>query len=65
MMRTGELPVAFVDEWDENCLTSSRLAGWIETLAPFYEDPTLRREVLDKLSLDYWWSKIVATYDRA
>ncbi len=59
-----QLPVAFVEEWNEECLTPSRLTTWIETLSPHYEDPELRRRVLDKLSLDYWWSKIVTTYDR-
>lgn len=60
-----QLPVAFVEDWNEDCLTPSRLSNWVEALSPFYEDPALRRTVLHKLSLHYWWSKIIATYDRA
>lgn len=60
-----QLPVAFVEEWDEKCLTRARLSKWIEILSPYYEVPALRRDVLDKLSLDYWWSKMSAMYDDA
>ena len=55
-----QLPVAFVEDWDEDCLSLERLSNWIDTLSPFYEDPTLRAETLNKLSLDYWWSNITA-----
>ncbi len=59
-----QLPVAFVEEWDADCLTPSRLSEWVENLSPYYEVPAFRRDALDRLSLDFWWSKIVATYDR-
>ncbi len=60
-----QLPVAFVEDWDEKCLTPSRLSKWIEVLSPYYEVPALRRNVLDKLSLDYWWSNVGAMCDGA
>jgi hypothetical protein len=53
-----DLPVAFVDNWDEDSISEEKLIYWMETLRPFYEKPELRKEVLHKLSMGYWWRRI-------
>jgi hypothetical protein len=55
-----ELPVAFVQEWSPDCLSPSQLQEWREQLAPFYEEDALRAQVAYKLSIDFWWSRIIA-----
>lgn len=54
----SQLPVAIVDGWDEHSLSEDRLHAWIDTLAPYYDDPKLRYDVLERLQLDYWWKQI-------
>ncbi|MBE9548549.1 MAG: hypothetical protein IMF09_04005 [Proteobacteria bacterium] len=55
----SQLPVAFVDEWNEECLSLDKMHEWIEDLAPYFEDDDLRIQTLHRLSLDYWWNRIV------
>lgn len=55
----SNLPVAFVDEWNKDCLSKDKLLQWIYELSPYYEDPELRSQTLERLSLDYWWNKII------
>lgn len=54
-----DLPVAFVESWDTDALSRDRLAKWHSDLASHFDDPDLRREVLRRLSGDYWWGKVV------
>jgi len=54
----AQLPVAFVDDWDEDAVSSDMLRKWREELLPYYDDPALRSQVMHKLSLNYWWEKI-------
>lgn len=54
------LPVVFVDDWNDDCLSLRKLALWRDRLAPFFDDPVLRAAVVEKLSLDFWWQKIQA-----
>lgn len=54
----SQLPVVIIDEWNDSNLNVENLQRWVKELSPFYDDPTLRSEVLDKLSLNYWWKKI-------
>ncbi len=49
-------PVAFVDDWTPESLSQEKLDGWLKELRPFYEDPEKRKEVLNMLTLDYWWN---------
>ena len=58
-----QLPVALIEEWSIECLNESNMRRWIKELAPFYENPVLRRETLRKLSLDFWWQKILDARD--
>jgi len=57
-----QLPVAFVERWDEYCLSHDRLQDWRARLSPYYDDVQLRLDVLEKLSLDYWWNRIMDTW---
>jgi hypothetical protein len=58
----SELPVAFVDDWDEKYLSEARLGAWIEELAPYFELHQLRAQTAYRLSLDYWWAKVESKY---
>lgn len=51
-------PVVFIDDWTPESLSQEKLDGWLEELRPFYEDPVKRKEVLNMLTLDYWWNII-------
>jgi GR25 family glycosyltransferase involved in LPS biosynthesis/tetratricopeptide (TPR) repeat protein len=54
----SKFPVVFVDDWTKESITQEKLDGWLQELRPYYEDPIKRKEVLHKLSLEYWWSTI-------
>ena len=53
------LPVAFVDDWTTDAICTKRLARWRQDLSPFFDQPALRRSVLKRLSLDYWWDYVL------
>lgn len=52
------LPVAWVDDWTPASVGPDKLERWVDELAPSYEEPALRRQVLGRLSLGHWWRKI-------
>jgi len=59
----SQLPVVIVDAWDDGCLSLEKLHGWVDAYAPHYDNDKLRAMVLHRLSIDYWWDKIIrATY---
>tara|TARA_B100001057_G_C22863703_1_gene955620 strand:- start:685 stop:1662 length:978 start_codon:yes stop_codon:yes gene_type:complete len=53
-----EYPVVWIDWFYFDSITQEKLNTWLEELRPHYEDPTLRCELLHKLSLNHWISKI-------
>ena len=55
----SQLPVAFVDDWNDECLSLEKLHDWREKLAPYYDRGDRRAETLYRLSLDYWWKQIM------
>jgi hypothetical protein len=57
----ARLPVAFVDDWDESCLSGDILRDWVRRLAPQFEAGAARLSLLDRLGIDYWWDQIDAT----
>lgn len=59
----AHLPVVFVDDWSSNVITLEKLARWKEQYRPFFDQPGLRRSTLKRLSLDYWWSYVLACGD--
>ena len=56
----AHLPVVVVDDWRADALSPDRLARWRDALVPWFDEPALRREVLHRLSADYWWRIIAA-----
>jgi len=61
----AQLPVAFVDEWDSECLNEEILQNWVEDLAPYYDNDVVRAITLKRLSLDYWWNKVMEVYEKS
>jgi hypothetical protein len=58
------LPVAFVDDWTEESLNEEKLAAWLAELGPEYDEPQRRRKVLFRLSVDFWWNRVLQYKDR-
>jgi len=56
----SQLPVAFVDDWQSNSLTTEKLLAWREALAPYQDTPALRAQTVTRLGLAYWWNQIKA-----
>ncbi len=54
----SNLPVVFVNDWNENELCEYKLSLWLENLRCYYENIDLRKETLYKLSDKYWWNYI-------
>ena len=55
-----QLPVVFIDDWNEEAISETNLAKWESELAPFFNDPDMRYQVLQKLGLQFWWNTIVS-----
>ena len=55
-----QLPVAFVERWAAGEITREKLSAWRREIAPAHDNPASRRDILNRLSLDYWWAKIQA-----
>jgi hypothetical protein len=53
-----QLPVVFVDAFDNETVNIQNLEDWRGALAKYYEDPVLRNEVVRRLMAKYWWDKI-------
>lgn len=56
----ARLPDVVVADWHEGALCPAKLARWHAALRPWFDDPDARREVLHRLSGDYWWRLIAA-----
>lgn len=54
------LPVAVVADWTAPEITPERLSQWKADLAPMFDSPDLRAQVMQRLGLDYWWQGIAA-----
>jgi hypothetical protein len=53
-----DLPVVVVDEFDEKHLTQDNFDKWWDDLSPYYHNKDKRKEVLYKLSTEYWINHI-------
>lgn len=51
------LPVAFVQDWTEQSLSTPILREWYQKLRPHFDEFQQRREVLHRLSTNYWWNR--------
>jgi hypothetical protein len=58
-----DLPVVFIDNWEPDQITPSKLTAWRENLLPYFTDPEKRAKVLDKLMTKYWWDKVMKTLE--
>lgn len=56
----GRLPVAMVPGWQADAIDAATLAGWRSRYAPAHDDPPRRADVVERLTLDYWWRRIEA-----
>lgn len=54
-----QLPLVIVNDWNSRCVTSTLLDQWATALSPLYESLSVRRQVLLRLGLDYWWAQIL------
>jgi len=48
------LPVVYVEDWDRLDLSIDVLRSWLERLSPHFDQPELRRAVLEQLSMGHW-----------
>jgi len=53
----SDFPVVIIDDWTPDAITPEKLARWHEELAPQYSTAKTSDAILEKLGLDYWWSK--------
>lgn len=51
----ARLPVVMVDDWTADALSAEALQNWRNALSPWFDNPTMRNEVLYRLSINYWW----------
>ena len=54
----AQLPCVIIDAWTADALSESKLAAWWQELRGYYETAAGRQSVLQKLTLDYWWTII-------
>lgn len=52
------LPIAYVDDWNEDAITIEKLYTWQKELSPFFDDEKLFETWNFKLYNDYWITKI-------
>lgn len=52
------LPVVFVDDWSADALTLDKLELWKNDRLQIFDDTAQRANVLERLSLEYWWDYI-------
>ena len=60
-----QLPVVLLQDWRAELLSPENLRRWQEQLAPWFDDPDRRAEVLHRLSGDYWWQWICSAQPMA
>ena len=55
----SELPCVIIDDWTLDCLSPEKLMQWAKKLDPLFDEPASKENLYKKLSLDYWWTKIL------
>ena len=56
------LPVVYINNWQTLELNPETLRAWLEALSPQFDQPDLRRAVLDQLSMGYWLQHIKSAH---
>ena len=54
----NRFPIVFIDEWNENTITNDKLNEWFNKYKIYNIDNMKRKEVLNMLTLNYWWDII-------
>jgi len=54
----SEFPIVIVENWNNNTINISNLIEWRNKYSKYYDNPTLRKEWIYKLYLNYWKNKI-------
>lgn len=54
------LPIAYVESWEHSQISIDKLEHWKQQFSQWFDDPKYRNELLLRLGIDYWWSKITA-----
>jgi hypothetical protein len=52
------LPVFEVDEWEPGIINHSNLSMHVSRYGALFTDKQSKRELLDRLSINYWWRMI-------
>ena len=60
----ADLPVVFVDSWSAGSITAKKLAYWRAGFCDWFDNPDSRKELLYRLSLDYWWNMVTKHVNR-
>lgn len=53
-----DLPVVFVDDWNKDTINEQNLRKWYAKYIKYFTDEDKRKNVLEKLGLNYWTNKI-------
>lgn len=59
----SHFPVVFVDDWDANAITESKLAEWKSLYVEWFDNSKQRNELLRRLGIEYWWGLVSDTYN--
>jgi hypothetical protein len=52
------LPVVVIDTWELDRISVDKMQQWLNEKRHFFENPHSRREMVERLTLDYWWNII-------
>lgn len=58
------LPVVFVNSWQKETISIELLDKWEKDLSPYYIDLNKRKEVLNMLTLKYWFINVICNFEK-
>ena len=58
-----DMPVVFIDEWNENAITIEKMEKWRNELKPYFYDPVKRAQVVEKMTTKYWLQIIMNKFE--
>ena len=56
----ADLPVVVVNDWNYGTIDPAKMTAWRTEMASHFDSPEGRRQLLRKLSADFWWERIVS-----
>jgi len=60
----NKFPIIFIDDWTDDTITREKILTWTVKYNTFYEDNENRRNVLNMLTLNYWWDIIREDFEK-